>query len=237
MPKFYYEARGFCPICEAATVFASRYEWLRDHLLCTRCRSIPRERAIAIVLNRLVPRWRDLAIHESSPAQRGISLKLARECARYIATHFFAAQPLGTTVNGFRNEDLEHQTFADESFDLVVSLDVMEHVNEPGAVFREVWRTLRYGGYYLFTTPTYKGLLASERRARYSANGQEVLVEPAEYHGNPISDQGSLVTFHYGYDLPELIASWACFDTTVFRFHDRRRGVLGEFTEVYLCEK
>ena len=60
-------------------------------------------------------------------------------------------------MQGFRNEDLEALTFPDASFDLTVTLDVMEHVNQPDVVLREVARTLRPGGAYLFTVPTYKG--------------------------------------------------------------------------------
>jgi SAM-dependent methyltransferase len=238
VPRFVYEHRGVCPICEAPATFSASNPWFRDHLVCPSCGSIPRERALAVVLNSQFPGWRAMAIHESSPAQRGISVKLARDCADYTATQFFPDEPLGATVRGFRNENLEHQTFGDAAFDLVISLDVMEHVNEPQAVLSEVWRTLRPNGAYIFTTPTFKDLTNTQRWARYLPNGgTEFLVEPPEYHGNPISDKGSLVTYHYGYDLPELIAQWAPFATTVHRFHDPKHGILGEFTEVYVCVK
>jgi SAM-dependent methyltransferase len=136
-----------------------------------------------------------------------------------------------------RNENLEHLTFADSSFDLVVTLDVMEHVNDPDAVIREVWRTLATDGWYVFTAPTYKTRAESERRARM-VDGVIEHLAPPEFHENPTDPAGqSLVTFRYGYDLPERIAAAAPFDTTVFRFNDRRHGVLGEFTEVYACRK
>jgi SAM-dependent methyltransferase len=137
------------------------------------------------------PDWRHLAIHESSPAARGISTKLQRECERYVASHYFPNAPWGSTVYGFRNENLENQTFVDESFNIVLTLDVMEHVNDPEQVVKEVARTIRPGGAYIFTTPTYKGEVTTVRRARYRLDGSvEHLVTPAEYHGNPISEQG-----------------------------------------------
>lgn len=232
-----YETVGFCPICESSATFAAAHDWFRDHLLCSGCGSIPRERALALVLSRMFPRWRRARIHESSPADRGVSPKLARECRRYLPSQLFPGETLGELVQGVRNENLEHQTFADASFDLVITLDVMEHVNEPDRVMSEVCRTLRPGGSYVFTAPTYKTRVESERRARYLADGTvEHLAEP-EYHGNPVSEKGSLVTFRYGYDFPELIHAWSGLRVEVARFHDPHHGVIGEMTEVYVCTK
>lgn len=94
-----------------AAEFTGRYEWYRDHLLCSGCGSIPRERAMALVLERYFPDWRTLAIHESSPVLRGISLKLKRECAGYVASQLFPGETLGSIVRGFRNENLEARHF------------------------------------------------------------------------------------------------------------------------------
>jgi SAM-dependent methyltransferase len=234
---FVYDRAGHCPICDAEVRFRARQAWYRDHLFCSGCGSIPRERALALVLDRRFPDWRGYAIHESSPADRGISAKLARDCPGYVASQFFPGEPLGATVRGFRNENLEALSFPEASFDLTVSLDVMEHVNQPDQVLREVRRTLRPGGAYLFTVPTYKGKVASERRAFYRPDGGvDHLAEP-EYHGNPVSDAGSLVTFHYGYDFAELISAWSGLDVEIVRFHDHRHGVIGDFTEVYLATR
>lgn len=230
-----YDRPGYCPICAAEVRFTATQHWYRDFLTCSGCGSIPRERALALVLERRFANWRDLAIHESSPADRGISAKMKGQCPGYVATQFFPDEPLGQTVRGFRNENLEALTFPDASFDLTVTLDVMEHVNQPDEVLREVARTLRPSGAYLFTVPTYKGKVETERRAHYASGGTiEHLAEP-EYHGNPVSDGGALVTFHYGYDFAEMIHAWSGFDVEVIRFHDHRHGVIGDFTEVYMA--
>jgi SAM-dependent methyltransferase len=234
-PPLVYDRTGHCPICAAEVRFTAADSWYRDFLTCSGCGSIPRERALALVLERHFPDWRALTIHESSPADRGISAKLRRECPGYVATQFFPGDPPGRVTRGFRNENLEALTFADAAFDLTVTLDVMEHVNRPDAVLREVGRTLRPGGAYLFTAPTYKGKTETERRAHFRPDGSvEHMAEP-EWHGNPVSDQGALVTFHYGYDFAELIHAWSGFEVEVMRFHDHRHGVIGEFTEVYLA--
>src|SRR5262245_40260121 len=133
------QIEGVCPICERRTTYGSEGGDLRDALICRTCPggSVPRERAVALVLNEVRPHWRWLAIHECAPAARGISVKLRRNCWRYVASNFFPAEPGGAVVHGLRNENLEQQTFRDGSFDIVVTIDVFEHLFDPEAAMRE----------------------------------------------------------------------------------------------------
>jgi SAM-dependent methyltransferase len=160
---------GECPICERGTVFVKGGHWLRDHYYCVRCFSIPRFRAVIRVLDARFPTWRELDIHESSPKGPS-SAKIARECKHYVATHFFLDADPGTLKDGYRCEDLEHQTFEDKSFDMVVTQDVFEHVLQPPEAFAEVARTLRPGGAHVFTVPWYywKPTLVRAHRERES---------------------------------------------------------------------
>lgn len=235
------ELDGYCPICEAPAKFIAHDKWYRDTLICQSCEngSLPRERALAYVLNREMPDWRARKIHECAPMNTGISMKLRAEAKGYIASHYYPDQPLGSMVNEWRNENIEATTFADDSFDLVVSLDVTEHVFNPGAKFRDIYRTLKPGGLYVATFPIRKGMAEHAkplaiRRADGSIN---FLKEPPEYHGNPIDGKGSLVTWDYGHDIHHLIAYWAPFDVEITRFSDRYLGILGEYTDVILCRK
>jgi SAM-dependent methyltransferase len=230
---------GFCPICTQRTRFEARHSWLRDHLICVHCTggSIPRERALMKVLRELAPTWSDAHIHESSPGNRGASLVLARECRRYVATQYFPDVPRGTEKNAIRCEDLEQQTFPDAFFDIVITQDVMEHIFHPDRAYREIARTLVPGGLYIHTTPIYKDRVVSDRRASLTAEGRVLHHAEPEYHGNPVDPQGSLVTFHYGYDIADLIASWADFDVEIRRFNNRTAGIVAEFSEVIVCRK
>lgn len=226
--------RATCPICESEQDFTIWSAHFRDHFLCDGCEnhSIPRERALALVVKRLFPMWRGLTIHESSPGKRGFSAQLRKECPGYIATQFFPGQPLGQKVNGFRNENLEGQTFADASFDIVITQDVMEHVNDFPAALRDIHRTLRPGGAHVFTTPTYPDP-KTVQWAWYRDGQIEWFHEP-EYHGNPVDKKGSPVTFHYGQDFPELIEEHCGLGTEVIRIHDFSRGIAGPMNEVYV---
>ncbi len=80
----------------------------------------------------------------------------------------------GMPVVTGRGEDLP---FAGESFDLVVSLWVLEHLRAPELVFSEVQRVLRPGGHFVFLTPNLRNpLLAFNRLGRALPQLQRRLV-------------------------------------------------------------
>jgi SAM-dependent methyltransferase len=236
---FQFEHRAFCPCCETFQNFKSDNEWFRDHLVCPNCGSVVRERALGLILNELLPNWRELSIHESSPVQRGLSARMAREAPHYVASNYFPLKAFGTTVKGFRNENLEDQTFDSEVFDLVITLDVMEHVFHPDMVYSEIYRTLKKGGYYLHTFPIRKYLVEARKAlAELNSDGSvNHLTATPEYHGNPIDDKGALVTQDYGYDISKQIAQWAPFDVRIIRFWNQTYCIIGEYTEVIVCRK
>jgi len=171
---------------------------------------------------------------------RAFSLKLKNECGGYLPTHYFADHEMGTVVRGYRNENIEAQTFADSCFDAVISLDVMEHVFNPDKAYLEIWRTLKPNGAYVHTFPIHKSQAEAviSRAVRNQDGTVEHLVQNPEYHGNPIDPSGgSLVTKDYGYDISRKIAEWAPFDVQISRFWDETHGIVGEHTEVIICRK
>lgn len=233
------EWAGFCPICKKETTFRAANPWFRDHLKCLSCEggSIPRERAMMAAIEEVCPDWPQRRVHESSPGGTGVSLRLFRECPGFVATQYLPALAPGQYNQvGFRNEDLERQTFPDCSFDLVVTQDVFEHLFDPAAATAEIFRTLKPGGYHVFTTPIYRGLKQTECRATRRGDAVQHLAQP-EYHDNPIYPGGSLVTFHYGADFAALLRSWAPFEVEIRNAENRRSGIVGEFLDVIICRR
>lgn len=49
--------------------------------------------------------------------------------------------------------DAGNLPFEDNYFDIVFSDNVLEHLNNPNQVFKEIYRVLKPGGYFLFKTP------------------------------------------------------------------------------------
>lgn len=229
--------RGFCPLCEAPARFIAYSDWHRDDLRCTTCRSLPRERALMCVIAAVRPDWRQLAIHESSPGSEGLSAKLKRECPGYVATQYDRSIPFGERHPfGHRSEDLEAQTFADATFDLVLTQDVFEHLFHPEDAIREIARTLKPGGAYLMTVPITNKERPTARRASL-VDGETVHHSPPQHHGNPIDPNGSLVTIDWGYDIAAILSEASGMATTIETFDDRSRGLQAEYLDVVVCRR
>lgn len=70
--------------------------------------------------------------------------------------------------------DMQAMPYADESFDLVVHSDTLEHVPHPIHALGECRRVLKAGGVLCYTVPTIIGRLTRGRAGL-----------PPSYHGNP----------------------------------------------------
>ena len=238
-PGIFLQRDGWCPICENEAVFTAKYSWLRDHYLCSRCGSIPRERAIMHVIQTRYPNWRELRIHESSPGNRGTSVKLAKECKYYTASQYDPDMGFGNTYpsRGYRSENLEKQTFPDETFDIVVSQDVLEHIFDAEAAFKDIHRTLKPGGAHIFTTPLVNKEKPTQRRAELRSDGTINHLYPPEYHDNPMTSEGSLVTFHWGFDIAEIIEKTTSGQAEIIQPTDAEMGIEAKYIEVIVQKK
>ncbi len=235
--KPFLSSEGHCPICKNDTNFIAKESWLRDHFLCSHCGSIPRERALAVVLEQFFPNWKELTIHESSPVHRGVSVILSEECVNYIPSQFIPSATFGSVINGARNENLEELTFSNESIDLHISQDVLEHIFNPAKVFKEVARTLKPGGAHIFTLPLVNKEKPSSIRATIDQDGVIEYLKPASYHSNPVSNEGSLVTFDWGFDITQHIYDASGLFTQIIYIEDLSRGIKAEYIEVLVTMK
>lgn len=235
--SFYFKQKGICPCCEKEVLFIAHHSWLRDHFKCTNCSSIPRERALMLTIKNQYPNWKTLKIHESSPGNRGHSVTLKSQCKSYIASQFYTNEKLGIKVDGFRNEDLENQTFKDNSFDLVITSDVMEHIYNPEKAFKEIHRTLKPGGAHIFSVPLINKHKKTEVWATKGINGEPVFLNKPEWHGNPIDNNGSPVTMHWGYDILDFIKKHTNALCEIVYINDLNYGIRAEYIEIVVQKK
>lgn len=165
-------------------------------------------------MNIFYPNWKQLSLHESSPGG-ALSDYLKQQAKHYSSSHYFQDTPRGEYKNEHRSEDLSSLTFEDEFFDLFITSDVFEHIIEPAKAFSEIARVLKPGGAHVFTMPWYPSLEKSVQRAKMK-NNELIHLEKPVYHGNPIDEEGSLVTFDWGRDFTQFIFDASNLYTTIY---------------------
>ena len=169
----------------------------RESLFCRSCCSSLRVRGIADLLLSLYgsgatsvvemigqAQFRSLEVAEINTIGSMGSLHSFLEQLPHLAfSEFRGADRLGEIIDGARNEDICRLTYADESFDVVLSSETLEHVPDFRAALRETRRVLRPGGRHVFTVPIVASRMTTETRAHLDGNGEVVHLLPPLYHG------------------------------------------------------
>lgn len=230
-----YSHTGICPVCKNKTTFSSKEYWLRDHFFCLICGSLPRIRHFLYTLDTTMPHWRTCALYEIAPDSEFIS----KESSNYSFSQYFpkTSEPY---VKGIRNENIERLSFADNTFDIVVCSDVLEHVFNPSSAIREMCRVVKHGGKILFSTPIFPHCVKTICRAKVLPNGNVQHLLPPHYHGNPISPDGSLVTFDFGNDFKQLLSQWLTgIDYSLVHQNtvELEYGIAGDFLDLFIITK
>lgn len=202
--KFYLWRIRRCQCCDRITVFLSNGSSAESRA-CLFCSANERYEILAIEIKARFGQnlsERDvLELDPHSPLRRILS-----GARTYTRTFYEAGRDRGhARADGAVCEDITALTFSDESLDLIVSSDVLEHVPSLDKAFSETARALRPGGAHLFTVPP----RAKTKKRVEIIDGEIHHIESAEYHRDPLSPQGILTFWDVGFDLPQIISSAA----------------------------
>lgn len=131
---------------------------------------------------------------------RGPFVQRLRTLPKYRQAYLFDDVPLGEEHDGVYCEDIRQTTFADETFDLIITSDVMEHVSNWREAVAEMGRLLRPGGAHIFTIPL-RWPIPPTSRVRATIVGDEIVhLVPPRYHVSGTGGQ-ALVFTDFGADL------------------------------------
>lgn len=138
--------------------------------------------------------------------------------------------------NGIRNETITALTFRDQSFDILISLDVLEHVPDYKSAFKECARVLRKGGKMIWSVPFAAGSPQNIVRAKIY-NGEIIHILPPEYHGDPLSGDGILCFQHFGWEMLDQMCEAGFKDAYALCFHSIEFGYLGGEQLMFVATK
>ncbi len=165
---------------------------------CTWCLSTWIHRAVGVALESL-PLGADARVYELS-SKGALVAYLRKRFLRLTCSEYFDDVAPGSFRGGTQCQDVQCLTFEDAVFELVTSTEVFEHVPDDAKGFREIFRVLRPGGYFVLTVPL-SGTDTTVERA-VIRNGQVINLLPPEYHGDRIRGLGRVLAFrNYGTDI------------------------------------
>ena len=138
---------------------------------------------------------------------------------------------------GIRHEDVTALTLPTASLDLICSFDVIEHVPDYRRGLREFSRCLAPGGLLLLSTPFFLDQPRTKVRAVLRMDGSITHLHAPEYHGDPLSADGALCFYHFGWSLLDDLRQARFVDVAVGLYWSRRHGHMGGLQHVLLARK
>ena len=147
--------------------------------------------------------FQNLNIYE--PGLIGPFRKLFNKLPGYCNSYFWEDVPTGEFREDVQCQDLMNLTYGDNSFDLVLSSDIFEHVRKPFAGFQEVNRVLKPGGFHIFSIPSQRPMPPKTVFRVDTSGPEDVFVLPRHYHSAPKGGK-SLVYTDFGEDMVEIMA-------------------------------
>lgn len=237
---------AYCVYCEKTTqmkvdfLYASKVEGkivpnFRERLVCSECGLNNRLRAAHHLLKNIYPSFRNKRIYITE-AITPLYTALKRKIRLLVGSEYFPRKDKKVFVpyvgREVINEDLTNLSFRDYEFDVVMSLEVLEHIPDYKKALAEMFRVLKMGGYLILTVPFVANLERSIVRAKINKNGIEHLL-PAEYHGDPAGGSNCLCFYHFGWDIFDDLRTVGFNDVGAYSCASVEFGYLGDGIILY----
>ena len=189
---------------------------LRETLTCRACGGSMRDRQMAVGLLQVVALATGRKADDLRSLRSGWNASLRildtdsfsaingvlRGMPGYVHSQFKPELDNGATLaDGSLNVNLVQMPLADASFDVIMTSDVMEHVESDGLAHREILRCLAPGGTYVFTIPFDPTMVATRRLTVPAGRGNARFFLERHSHGDPHSSGGILAHRIYGQQL------------------------------------
>ena len=200
---------GYCAVCKQASPMTISSKWgietllnFREWLVCKTCGLNNRQRLMMAFMLDMFEDDTKIYIQEQITF---FYKALIKRFANSTGSEFIGDSAVpGAVINSVRHEDCMNLSFGDASFDAVVSQDVFEHIPDIHRGLSEIYRVLLPNGYLVFTMPFHNKNPYIYRRSSMDGHVITHHMEP-EYHGNPLSEAGSLVFYDFGIDFFDII--------------------------------
>ena len=235
---------GFCDVCGKKSEFllddlymrVPDFDMLRDtvsdtvglcfreRMVCTGCGLNNRQRALFRMLPEYVDKRSSIYMQEQvTPSFQAVSAKYPNVTgSEYLGEGLESGL---VNENGIRHEDASRMSFQDNSFDCLISQDVLEHVFDVDACLKEMYRVIKPGGHLIISVPMIMSELETRMRAKLVDGEVRNILEPV-YHGDPMGG-GCLLVYDYGWDLLDRISAVGFSDVHIRKDYSPTHGIIG----------
>jgi SAM-dependent methyltransferase len=230
-----------CPVCGRFSKIKNVKTDLliREYCNCSNCNSKNRQRQIAYILTQRMGLSSLIELSEKSQAfiynteAHGVLHNILCKTKNYVCSEYLGSEnKSGQVINGIRHEDLQALSFENDSFDVLISADVFEHVPNPYKAHKEVFRVLKSGGRHIFTVPFYQEKILDEKRAIINENNEIVFLKEPLYHSDPLSQKGILVYHVFSLEMLVRLAEIG-FTTNLYLLNVPSAGIWGRNAVVF----
>jgi SAM-dependent methyltransferase len=189
---------------------------LRETLRCRSCGGSMRDRQMAFGLLRVLSKRTGVAAPDLRTYRErqnanlrildtdafGAINRTLRGMPGYKVSQFQPRSPNGSTLpDGSLNVNLESMPFEDNSFDVILTSDVMEHVFNDGLAHQEIHRCLATHGSYTFTVPFDPCIVGHRRLTEPTGREHGCFLLEKHVHGDPHDSSGIVAHRIYGCQL------------------------------------
>jgi SAM-dependent methyltransferase len=200
----------FCHICGCKSTFHSPEGISLREATCPDCKATRRASDIAGVILHTFVKSDPLPLLKNSSSLAHLKIYEAQstgvihDCLKNLpgynySEYFDNVKPGELHRSGIICQDLQNLTYSDNTFDLVITQDVFEHIQDPDKAFVEIHRVLKPEGYHIFTIPYHEGKKTVRRIT--IENGKVIFNYSPVYHGDPLRERGAPVFTDFGEDL------------------------------------
>ena len=127
----------------------------------------------------------------------------------YTCSEFFDNIESGDYYEGVLCVDLCNIPFTDNTFDIIITEDIFEHIVGYEKAMSEILRVLKPGGCHIFTVPLHDGRKTISRQGKRDV-----------YHGDPIhANEGCLVITDWGDDIKDIVENYG-YSVEIIRKHN-----------------
>ncbi|MFH1227529.1 MAG: class I SAM-dependent methyltransferase [Planctomycetota bacterium] len=204
---------GYCSYCKrdvtfkvSAGLYFSNYTNLREGMICEFCGLNNRLRLLYMGVENYSKKYAGFQNARIYIAEKmthfyyKLSAKIPNLTgSEYLGASFKSGETKTANNIAVTHQDLCNTSFQDNSFDMVIHGDVLEHISDYKKALKEMSRITAPGGATIFTVPFLQQNFQHQVKASISPDGEIIHHDPPEIHGNPINSSGSFVFQNYGW--------------------------------------